>query len=446
MTVVIDPERVEQAADQFALEVAPAVDAVLRALSGGLGGTESMAGDDEAGRSWSSSYDAATETVMGVGADVTNASYKLAGLLEMTWGNHARADAGSHPGGAYSSYLPRPMDYADNRVRPYDVPLSAGGFPGEPRGWSLIRSAVGYAWPSGHQDQLRAAGKSWGAAATAMSDASILVTPAVSALQEQQSPEIADAVMVSRAMQTHICDLSDAYTNLQNACDEYAGFLDRAHHDAGRELESLVRWTIGIESAGAFLTVVSAGLSEAGAQAAEAARIALTAGRVAGIIRDLISAAAGVCRTIGTAATRVLEISRKLKVLLGARLSRATTEAVAKLPDEAKTAEELAESRLSTALPNNRGLDASELKQTKTVAQHTREYTRQGRLARPYNDSGVTMQGIMDSASPRPDSDGIAGALEWLAPGSLNGSKGVWELVVDMRTKTVIHFLFTTTK
>ena len=42
------------------------------------------------------------------------------------------------------------------RATVYTVPPSAGGYPGEPRGWSLIQSTVGYAWPSGHQEVLRA--------------------------------------------------------------------------------------------------------------------------------------------------------------------------------------------------------------------------------------------------------------------------------------------------
>ena len=442
MTLVIDPERIEDAADQFALKVAPAIDAAMYSLSSGLDRSDSMAGDDVAGRSWSSAYDGAAQTVMGVGQDITNASYALAGLLEMTWGNHARAEAGSRAGGGNSSEFPHPVNYADYHATAYDVPPSAGGFPGEPRGWSLIRSAVGFAWPSGHQDLLRAAGRTWGQAATEMSDASILVTPALTALAEQRSPEIADAVTVSSSMQTHICDLSNAYTDLQNACDAYAGFLDQAHRDAGRELESLVKWTIGIESAGIFLSVATVGLAEVAAQGAEATRIAVTAGRVAGIIRALISAAAGVCETIGTAVTRVLEISRKLKVLLGARLSRATAEAVAKLPDETKTAEELSESRLSTALPNNRGLDASELGQSHAVAVHAAKYMKDGRLDRPFGHSFLLMQEIMDSAAPGPDPRGALGSFFWLVPGSFRGSKGVWELLVDPKTMQVWHFQF----
>ena len=353
MSIAVDPDRIEDAADEFALAVAPAVDAALYTLSGGLSGSSSMAGDDVAGRNWSTAYDQAAQTVMGVGTDVTNGSYKIAGLLEMTWGNHARAEADSHPGGARSSDYPRTLNYADTQAPCYDVPLARGGYVGEPLGWKLIRSAVGYTWPSGHQDRLRTAGRAWGAAATSLRSAATLVPPAVSALQEQKSPEIASAVTVTRAMEDHITDLADACTDLHHACTDYATFLDKAHHDAGRELHDLISWTIAIETGGALLGVATAGLAEAGAQAAEAGRIALTAARVAAIIRDLITAANTVSTTITRAVTRVIDISRKLKTLLGARLSRATTTAVNRLPTETKTTEELAASRLTAPLQSS---------------------------------------------------------------------------------------------
>jgi hypothetical protein len=268
VSIVIDPERIEEAADTFARKVAPAIDAAIYRLSDDLADSYEMAGDDKAGSTWSSAYDDAVHTVMGVGADITNGAYKLAGLLEMTWGNHARADSESSAGGVHSSYFPGSVNYANFSVTAYDAPRSAGGFVGEPRGWSWIRGAVGFVWPGGDQARLRAAGRAWGSAATAMSNASLLVPPAVTALQEQRSPEIASAVTVSQAMQTHICELSNAYTNLQNACDSYADSVDKAHRDAGHELQSLVKWTAGIETAGAILTVISAGTSEIGAQAA----------------------------------------------------------------------------------------------------------------------------------------------------------------------------------
>lgn len=33
-------------------------------------------------------------------------------------------------------------------------------------------------------------------------------------------------------------------------------------------------------------------------------------------------------------------------------------------------------------------------------------------------------------------------ALRWDIPGTLNGTKGTWELVIDVDTETVLHFLF----
>jgi hypothetical protein len=442
MTIVVDPDRIEDAADEFAIAVAPAVDTALSVLSDALAGSSSMAGDDVAGNTWSAAYDDAAQTVMGVGTDITNGSYKLAGLLEMTWGNHARAEADSHAGGARSSGYPRTLNYADNEVSSYEIPLSRGGFVGEPVGWKLIRSVVGFTWPGGHQDTLRTVGRAWGAAATSLRSASTLVPPAVSALQEQKSPEIANAVTVTEAMEDHINDLAAACSGLHQACTDYATFLDKAHHDAGHELQSLITWTVGIETGGAILGFASLGLAELGAQGAEAGRIGITAARVAGIIRDLIAAAKGVCATIGQAVARVIQVSRKLKVLLGARLSRATTAAVSRLPDEAKTAEELAESRLLEAKPNNRGLDASQLSQTRTVAAYSAKYAKSGRLTRPYINSSLTMQEIMDSVEPIPDPGGVVGGLKWIVPGTWRGSHGVWELVVDPKTKTVLHFLF----
>lgn len=36
----------------------------------------------------------------------------------------------------------------------------------------------------------------------------------------------------------------------------------------------------------------------------------------------------------------------------------------------------------------------------------------------------------------------LVNGLRWVSPGTLNGTKGVWELVIDMNTRTIVHFLF----
>jgi hypothetical protein len=61
---------------------------------------------------------------------------------------------------------------------------------------------------------------------------------------------------------------------------------------------------------------------------------------------------------------------------------------------------------------------------------------------RPYVNSPLTILEIMQSATPIPDPQGVPNALMWIVPGAYNGSDGVWELVVDMSTNTVLHLLF----
>jgi hypothetical protein len=88
------------------------------------------------------------------------------------------------------------------------------------------------------------------------------------------------------------------------------------------------------------------------------------------------------------------------------------------------------------------GLDATELSMTRTVEQHIGEYATDGTLARPYADSRLTIQSIMDASTPVADPGGVPGALRWDVPGTMNGSTGTWQLVVDPQTKTILHFLF----
>jgi len=88
------------------------------------------------------------------------------------------------------------------------------------------------------------------------------------------------------------------------------------------------------------------------------------------------------------------------------------------------------------------GIDATRLTMTRTVEHHLGDITKNGSLARPYGDSRLTIQGIMDSAKPIPDPGGVPGALRWDVPGGMNGSSGTWQLVVDPNTNTILHFLF----
>jgi hypothetical protein len=54
------------------------------------------------------------------------------------------------------------------------------------------------------------------------------------------------------------------------------------------------------------------------------------------------------------------------------------------------------------------------------------------------------MKEIMEAGKPVPDPAGVPGGLRWNVPGAVNGSKGTWELVIDPKTSTVLHFVFKT--
>lgn len=77
--------------------------------------------------------------------------------------------------------------------------------------------------------------------------------------------------------------------------------------------------------------------------------------------------------------------------------------------------------------------NASKLKRTKTVLGHASK--------RPYINSTYTIQNIMRAGKPIADKT-LKYGLKWVVKGSYNGTKGVWELVIDVSKKTIVHFLF----
>jgi filamentous hemagglutinin len=83
---------------------------------------------------------------------------------------------------------------------------------------------------------------------------------------------------------------------------------------------------------------------------------------------------------------------------------------------------------------------------SKTVERHLDDITKTGDKARPYTDSLLTVQEIMRGGKPVLDPRGVSTALRWDVPGKFRGLNGVWELVIDARTNTILHFNFVRAK
>jgi RHS repeat-associated protein len=78
-------------------------------------------------------------------------------------------------------------------------------------------------------------------------------------------------------------------------------------------------------------------------------------------------------------------------------------------------------------------LDLSELKLTTTMAQHT---------DRGYTGSSLLIREIMQAGKPIADPGGRATALRWDVAGAIGKRAGTWELVIDVKTKEILHFTF----
>lgn len=356
--VDVDSASFEAASTVFGQRIAAQLTSATEALVNQLADSGAMAGSDEAGTTWAQSYDHGARLAVAGLSDLTNACYQLAGLLEQTGFNHASAESASTAGGGQARAADR-TNYAAMPTMCYATPPSAsGGSTSPPSGWDLVQHLVGYAWPNGHQDKLRAAAAAWHEAATTIDALAYYTTEAYDAIMPERSPEVGDATRVCSAMQTHISDMAAGCSQLGQACDQLAGYIDQAHSNIEHELVSLVEWTAGIEAGGFLVGLVTFGAGDAAAQAVEAGRIAATARRIATIIEVLINAARSVGEAVGAVVTRIASVAERLKPLLGARISEVAVDEAGALPTLGKDAAQLAETDLQYAAESNAADDA----------------------------------------------------------------------------------------
>ena len=78
------------------------------------------------------------------------------------------------------------------------------------------------------------------------------------------------------------------------------------------------------------------------------------------------------------------------------------------------------------------GIDVDNLNFSNTVSGHGN---------RPYQDSKLLINEIINSSEPIQDPQGT-NALYWEVDGSFNNSNGIYELLIDPETNTVWHFVY----
>lgn len=339
-------------------------------LEGALAGSGAMAGSDPAGRQWAASYDEAARGVHAILIDLETACLKIAVMLQQTGFNHGMADSASDP----TTSTPTPTDpavYLPSKRTVPDLPSAQGGSTHLPAGWWLIEHTVGYLWPNGHPDRLRAATTAWTTCADAVVGASYYIPEAVQGILAQQSPEVHDAYTVCNSMWEHIEDTAAACREVAKACTDFADGIDKVHHDVEHELISLLEWTAAIQAGGLIVGIFTAGIGEGAAQAAEAARVAATAGRVAKIIQTVVDLASTLAQAINSVFSTIGKVAQRLLRIERAEVSEATVTAAAKAPNVFETAETAAVDGLTSAARIDQSastFNANELKVANTLA------------------------------------------------------------------------------
>jgi RHS repeat-associated protein len=90
-------------------------------------------------------------------------------------------------------------------------------------------------------------------------------------------------------------------------------------------------------------------------------------------------------------------------------------------------------------------LSVGGFKYMKTAGNHIKDIVKRGphkgQLVRPYMNSPLAIKEIISSGKGVADKF-VPGALRFDVPGTFRGSKGTWELVVDLGNKTIYHFNF----
>jgi len=88
-----------------------------------------------------------------------------------------------------------------------------------------------------------------------------------------------------------------------------------------------------------------------------------------------------------------------------------------------------------SSLASNLARNVSKLKYSKTIEGYVK--------TRKYYKYTSIIKHIIQAATPVKDGKT---ALKWVVPGTINGTKGVWELVINPSTKVIYHFLFNSKK
>jgi hypothetical protein len=252
-----------------------------------LGETGAMAGTDEAGAAWATSYDGRAGEVLGAVNDLTVALKNYGGVVIQAGYNHAVAEYNATPGNgeAPPQRPPEPASVAGVLA----APPSAGG-PGR----GLLDDAlglveqVGLPVPDGDTVKVDKAAQAWERLATVYQTTTVVEALEVNAraFSDTHSPEVEYIVRDLRELRDATSVVLAGCRELAQSCREYKAALEDLRH----QLEDILT-DLAVElAATAVISIFAACVSFGVGAAAGTAKAAHTISKFAGLIRNAVGA------------------------------------------------------------------------------------------------------------------------------------------------------------
>lgn len=291
MLICVDPTAYASAAETFGDHLASDVCRVADRLSGELSGMGAVAGHDPAGRAWAESYDAVAPQTLQAIDQLSRASVNVGALLQQAGFNHARAEAYSDVTGG-GEVPPETLSFFPGAAMAVDLPSAEGGAIAEPpAGWEWLQDVCGLVWPDGDPGRLREMGAAWTRAADDLDAGWMLVSQGITALDEQDSPEIQSARGVCRLLGETLSELAAQCRAIAAACDDLAGHIESTRSELITEVNLMLASIIAIEVAAGLAAAATAGIGAVALQGAAYGAVLTAGARMALIISRLLNMA-----------------------------------------------------------------------------------------------------------------------------------------------------------
>lgn len=201
-----------------------------------LGETGSMAGTDDAGMAWATSYDERVKEVLGAANDLTKAMENYGGVLIQAGYNHAVAEHNATPGNQGPAPAMPPEPATTTGV--LSAPPSAGG-PGRGLVDAIgLMQQVGVPVPDGDTDKVSKAADAWDRLATVYQTKTIAEGLEVDArtFRDTLSPEVEYIVRDLEELRDAMTSVTDGCAELSQSCKDYKSALD----DLRSQLEGIL--------------------------------------------------------------------------------------------------------------------------------------------------------------------------------------------------------------